>query len=142
MLFIVLFFVCVRSWMMSLCVSLHCHICCFQGNPVGKLRSAERCTAWRRETCGVQPVDGKKPVRDSPTNPVAFPCFWETSSSSLGVTARMTFFFFLSFFCFSSERQGQSSQCCILSASKGKGLPYLFSVSKRNENIKQNTEKV
>lgn len=114
--------------MTSLCMSLHCHICCFQGNPVGKLRSAERYTAWRRETCGAQPVDGKKPVRDSPTNPVAFPCLWETSFSSLGVTARLTFF--------STKRWGQGSQCCFLWASRGKGLPYLFSVSKHNENIK------
>lgn len=92
--FLLLFFcVCVRRWMTSLCMSLHCHICCFQGNPVGKLRSAERYTAWRRETCGAQPVDGKKPVRDSPTNPVAFPWLWETSSSSLGVTAEVDIFF-------------------------------------------------
>lgn len=33
-------------------------------------RSAERYTAWRRETCGAQPVAGKRPVRDSQTNPV------------------------------------------------------------------------
>lgn len=57
---------------MSMCMSLCCHICCYQGNPVGRRRSAERCTAWRRETCGAQPVVGKRPVRDSPTNKVPF----------------------------------------------------------------------
>lgn len=66
----------VGVWM-SVCMSLCCHICCYQGNPVGRRRSAERCTAWRRETCGAQPVAGKKPVRDSPTNPVHFPCPWD-----------------------------------------------------------------
>lgn len=69
-------FVCfarVGAWM-SVCTSLCCHICCYQGNPVGRRRSAERYTAWRRETCGAQPVAGKKPVRDSPTNPVPFSC--------------------------------------------------------------------
>lgn len=69
-------FTCVGVWM-SVCMSLCCHICCYQGNPVGRQRSAERCTAWRRETCGAQPVAGKKPVRDSPTNPVRFPCPWD-----------------------------------------------------------------
>lgn len=66
------FYASVGVWM-SVCMSLCCHICCYQGNPVGRRRSAERCTAWRRETCGAQPVAGKKPVRDSPTNPAPFP---------------------------------------------------------------------
>lgn len=68
----VCFYARVGVWM-SVSVSLCCHICCYQGNPVGRRRSAARCTAWRRETCGAQPVVGKKPVRDSPTNPVPFP---------------------------------------------------------------------
>lgn len=68
----VCFYARVGVWM-SVCLSLCCHICCYQGNPVGRQRSAERCTAWRRETCGAQPVAGKKPVRDSPTNPVPPP---------------------------------------------------------------------
>ncbi len=70
------FYARVGVWM-SVCMSLCCHICCYQGNPVGRRRSAERCTAWRRETCGAQPVAGKKPVRDSPTNPVPFPRSWD-----------------------------------------------------------------
>lgn len=39
---------------------------------MARQRSAERYTAWRRETCGAQPVAGKKPVKDSPTNPAHF----------------------------------------------------------------------
>lgn len=39
---------------------------------MARQRSAVRYTAWRRETCGAQPVAGKKPVRDSPTNPLHF----------------------------------------------------------------------
>lgn len=63
-----------RRWAhMTLC----CHIWCYQGNPVVRRRSAERYMAWRRGTCGAQPVAGKKPVRDSPTNPVHFPCPWD-----------------------------------------------------------------
>lgn len=72
----VCFYAHVGVWM-SVCVSLCCHICCYQGNPVGRRRSAERCTAWRRETCGAQPVAGKKPVRDSLTNPVPSVCPWD-----------------------------------------------------------------
>lgn len=53
-------------------LTLCCQICRFQGNPAARQRSAVRYTAWRRETCGAQPVVGKKPVRDSPTNPLHF----------------------------------------------------------------------
>ena len=71
------FFLVYVGVLLSVCLALHCHICCYQGNRVGRLRSAERCTAWRRETCGAQPVAGKKPARDSPTNPVSIPGLWD-----------------------------------------------------------------
>lgn len=115
--FCLFFSVYVGVWL-SLCMSLCCHICCYQGNPVGRLRSAERCTAWRRETCGAQPVAGKKPVRDSSTNPAPTnPTSWSTP----GATARWTL---------SLRRWGQlcfwwSCQCCFLQASKG-ALPSFF----------------
>lgn len=62
---------------MSAHITLCCHICCYQGNLAVRRRSAERCTAWRKKTCGAQPVAGKRPVRDSPTNPVHFLCPWD-----------------------------------------------------------------
>lgn len=63
---------CFNGLHISAHLTLCCHICCYQGNPAARQRSAERYTAWRRETCGAQPVAGKKPVRDSPTNPLHF----------------------------------------------------------------------
>lgn len=111
---------------MSACMTLCCHICCYQGNPVVRRRSAERYMAWRRETCGAQPVAGKKPVRDSPTNPVHFPCPWDvlflTSEWQLGGLFHW----------------GDGGGCLhdgALSAASS-SPPSLFSVSKYKEKIK------
>lgn len=36
-----------------------------------RARSAVRCTGWRTATCGAPPAAGRKPARDSPTEPTA-----------------------------------------------------------------------
>lgn len=45
----------------------------FVTSPAGKCavrgRSAVRCTGWKTATCGAPPAAGRKPVRDSPTDP-------------------------------------------------------------------------
>lgn len=45
----------------------------FFTSPAGKCaargRSAVRCTGWKTATCGAPPAAGRKPVRDSPTDP-------------------------------------------------------------------------
>lgn len=109
----VFFYARVGVWM-SVCMSLCCHICCYQGNPVGRRRSAERCTAWRRETCGAQPVAGKKPVRDSPTNPVppSLPASarWALPRSKRRLQADSST---------EGDEGRRSSRCCFLQPSRG-----------------------